>query len=280
MRAYEEFFGMEKAPFQRDMPVKNLFMTDAMKEALGRLQFIAEDRGFAVVLAEPGCGKSTLIRKYAASLDPNRFIYTYLSDSKLTPRWLYKGMLDQLGGEAHFYRGDSKRELQKQIAFIQNVSHKKVVCVLDEAHLLEREVIEEFRFLLNTNFDSEGPMALVLVGQNELWDNKLRLQRYAAVRQRIDLYCSLPRLSRSETGDYIRYQIRYSQCGKEIFTEDALGTIYDAAGGIMRVINQICKKCLMYASQVKQTTINADMVRYVVQHEIPAMDDPDLTGRS
>ena len=133
---------------------------------------------------------------------------------------------------------------------------------------------------LNTNFDSEGPMALVLVGQNELWDNKLRLQRYAAVRQRIDLYCSLPRLSRSETGDYIRYQIRYSQCGKEIFTEDALGTIYDAAGGIMRVINQICKKCLMYASQVKQTTINADMVRYVVQHEMPAMDDPDLTGRS
>ena len=42
--------------------------------------------------------------------------------------------------------------------------------LLDEAHLLEKETIEEFRFLLNYRFDSESPMALVLVGQTELWE--------------------------------------------------------------------------------------------------------------
>lgn len=50
----------------------------------------------------------------------------------------------------------------------------EAVCILDEAHLLEKETIEEFRFLLNYKFDSMSPMALVLVGQTELWE-KLRL---------------------------------------------------------------------------------------------------------
>ena len=79
------------------------------------------------------------------------------------------------------------------------VQRKKVVCILDEAHLLEKETLEEFHLLLNYRFDSMSPMAVVLVGQTELWENKLKLQRYAAVRQRIDMYCTLPHLDRSET---------------------------------------------------------------------------------
>ena len=101
---------------------------------------------------------------------------------------IYKGLLDQLGLESRFYRGDSKRQLQQEIEVIRGVQHKKVVCILDEAHLLEKETLEEFRFLLNYRFDSMSPMAVVLVGQTELWENKLKLQRYAAIRQRIDMY--------------------------------------------------------------------------------------------
>lgn len=52
---------------------------------------------------------------------------------------------------------------------------KKIVCVLDEAHLLDKETLEEFRFLLNFEYDSTSPMALILVGQTELWVEKLRL---------------------------------------------------------------------------------------------------------
>lgn len=97
-----------------------------------------------------------------------------------------------MGLEARFYRGDAKRQLQKEIEIIRGVHEQRVVCVLDEAHLLEKETIEEFRFLLNYRFDSVSPMALILVGQTELWEDKLRLKRYDAVRQRIDINCVLP----------------------------------------------------------------------------------------
>ena len=65
----------------------------------------------------------------------------YLSDSKMTPRWLYAGLLDQMGLESHFYRGDSKRQLQKEIENVRSVQKKRVVCVPDEAHLLGKETL-------------------------------------------------------------------------------------------------------------------------------------------
>jgi len=63
------------------------------------------------------------------------------------------------------------------------VQKKKVVCVLDEAHLLEKEMLEEFRFLLNSRFDSESPTALILVGQTELWGNKPRISAKAVTEK-------------------------------------------------------------------------------------------------
>lgn len=153
-------------------------------------------------MSEPGCGKSTLIRMFDHSLPKERYTLLYLSDSKLTPRWLYAGLLDQLGLESRFYRGDSKRNLQRAIEQTK-AAHKKVVCVLDEAHLLDKETLEEFRFLLNYQYDSESPMALILVGQMELWKQKLRLQRYAAIRQRIDMSILLERLDCAEMVSYI-----------------------------------------------------------------------------
>lgn len=194
-----------------------------------------------------------------------------ITDSKLTPRWFYKGLLDQLGLESRFYRGDSKRQLQQEIEVIRGIQRKKVVCTLDEAHLLEKETLEEFRFLLNYRFDSMSPMALVLVGQTELWENKLKLQRYAAIRQRIDMYCTLPHLDRSETEQYIASHMDYSGCGQEIFTTKALDEIHKASAGIPRMINRVCEKALMYAFQNQKRLIDDYMIKFVVEHEMLGM---------
>ena len=266
---YEAFFGMEHTPFVRNIPPEKLYESDAFRETLGRLCYVADRQMFAVVTADSGCGKSTLIRRFYSELPRDEYIILYLSDSKLTPRWFYKGLLDQLGLESRFYRGDSKRQLQQQIEIIHGVQHKKVVCILDEAHLLEKETLEEFRFLLNYRFDSVSPMAVVLAGQTELWDHKLKLQRYAAIRQRIDLYCTLPHLDRAETEKYIKSHMDYAECNQEIFTSKALDEIYKSSSGIPRMVNRVCEKSLMYAFQKQKRLVDDYMVRYVVEHEMP-----------
>ena len=179
---FEDFFGMKHTPFTRNVPPERLYESASTANILGRLGYVADRQLFAVLTSDAGCGKSTMIRKFADSLSRDEYILLYLSDSKLTPSWLYKGMLRQLGLEPKFYRSEAKDQLQNEIRRIRANDKKKIVCVLDEAHLLDKETLEEFRFLLNFEFDSTSPMALILVGQTELWAEKLRLQRYAAIR--------------------------------------------------------------------------------------------------
>lgn len=264
---YESYFGMTATPFTRSIPSSMHYESRRISDILGRLSYVADRQLFAVLIADAGCGKSTIIRKFKDSLSHDDYVFLYLSDSKLTPRWFYKGLLDQLGVESKFYRGDAKRQLHQTVEVLRGVQNKKVVCVLDEAHLIERETLEEFRFLLNFKYDSMSPMALILVGQSELWD-KLKLQSYAAIRQRIDLTCLLSRLDLSETTAYIKAHLLYSGITSEIFTDKAYEEIYKASNGTMRIINRISEKSLMYAYQQHKQLIDDHHVRYVIEYEL------------
>ena len=270
---YEQFFEMEHTPFVRNIPADRLYSSKAIEEAIGRLKYTVDNKRFSVVMADPGCGKSTLMRMFKERLPKEKYLPLYLSDSKLTPRWLYAGLLDQMGLEAKINRGDSKRMLQREVENISVSQGKKVVCILDEAHLLDKETLEEFRFLLNCNFDSESPMALILVGQRELWDQKLRLQTYAAIRQRIYMKIFLERLDLSEVHSYIASHLAYAGCKSELFTSDAEEEVYKISGGIPREINAVCEKALLYAYQNQKRLIDGHMVRYVADSEMLKADE-------
>jgi type II secretory pathway predicted ATPase ExeA len=266
---YEEFFEMKQTPFVNTIPVSALYLSEKHKEILGRLSYVAQGSRFAVVTASVGVGKSTLIRKFAQSLSPEKFTVLYLSDSQLTPRWFYKGLLDQLGIEAKFYRGDAKRQLQKQLKLIREVHHRNVVVAIDEAHLLDRETFEEVRFVLNTDMDSSNPMALILVGQqNELWE-KLRMQPYAAIRGRIDIKCELPGMDRAELAAYMKAHLVYAGGKDEIFTDAALDELHRYSGGAARGVNKAATHCLLYAAQRAKKLIDDTMGRTVIEAEVP-----------
>lgn len=270
---YEQFFEMENTPFARNIPCNRLYVSKRIEEAVGRLKYTVDHDRFSVLLADPGCGKSTLMRMFVNSLPREKYMLLYLSDSKLTPRWLYAGLLDQMGLEAKINRGDSKRILQREVENLRSSQGKRVVCILDEAHLLDKETLEEFRFLLNSNFDSESPMALILVGQRELWDQKLRLQTYTAIRQRIYMKIFLEQLDMSEVHGYISAHLTYAGFKGELFTSDAEEKVYRISGGVMREINSICEKTLLYAYQQQKRLVDGHMVRFVADCEMMDMEE-------
>lgn len=263
----EAFYGLTNTPFFRDIPTAHLYLPVMMEEVLGRLEHAAQRQLFAVVTGDCGTGKTTIIRRLKDTLDPAKFMMMYLADSKLTPRHFYKGLLEQLGCEAKFYRGDAKRQLHREIELMRGIHHLQPVVVVDEAHLLDREMLEEVRFLLNFKMDAESPMALILVGQSELWD-KFQLQAYAAIRQRIDLQCKLSHFDRAQVAEYINQHLAYAGAEHDIFSDAAVDEIFRFSSGAARLVNKVCTHCMLYGAQNGRRIIDDHMVKLVIEGEL------------
>jgi type II secretory pathway predicted ATPase ExeA len=264
---FEAFYGFANTPFSRTIPTKNLYRGNDSDELLERLKYAARRQLFAVVIGDSGTGKTTTLRRFRDETHDENVYTMYMSDSRLTPRTFYKSLLEQLGFEAKYYCNDAKRQLHKEIEIMKRMSGVTPVAIVDEAHLLGREMLEEIRFLLNFKMDSQSPMALILSGQTELWD-KLKLQSYAAIRQRVDIQCVTNRFDRAKTYEYITAQFAYAETDKEIFTEAAIDEIFKFSDGIPRLINKVCSESMMFGAQYRKNIIDDRMVKTVVEQEL------------
>jgi general secretion pathway protein A len=115
--------------------------------------------------------------------------------------------------------------------------------------------------------DAQSPMALILVGQSELWD-RLRLQSYAAIRQRIDIQFKLGHYDRAQVGQYVENHLQYSGVQQQIFSDGALDEVHRYSGGAARLINKVCTHSLLYGSQNGFRIIDDHMVKHVIQGEL------------
>jgi len=264
----EEFYEFKNSPFTRQMAEDALFLTEEYEETLARLHYAARKQWFALLAGDCGTGKTTLIRRLSYSLGVKDYKVLYLADSQLTPRHFYNGLLDQLGVQGRFYRGDSKRLLHREVELMRGVHGLNPVVIVDEAHLLDKEMLEEVRFLLNFRMDSQSPLTLILVGQTEIWE-KLRKQAYLAVVQRLDLRCHLAYLDEANTKAYILHHLRYAGSASDIFSDDAVREIFRYSSGSPRLINKACIHSLMYGEQRQKKIIDDHIVRYVVEKELP-----------
>jgi type II secretory pathway predicted ATPase ExeA len=263
---FKKFYNLDGEPFSKGPETAALFMTRCQEEALARLGHVAEHKSFGVLTGDCGTGKTTILRSLRDSADPKRFDFLYLADSKLTPRTFYNGLLSQLGLDGAFYRGDSRRKLHQEIETLHLVRRRWLVVIVDEAHLLDAEMLEELRFLLNFRMDSENPISLVLSGQTEL-EAKLDKRSSTAIRQRIDFLCRLAPLTLEETSQYIEHHLSLAGAKRTIFTESSVKEVHSFSGGAPRLINKACLSCMMYGSANQVDELDGDIVKEVIEGE-------------
>jgi type II secretory pathway predicted ATPase ExeA len=264
---FESFYDFTQTPFSRTIPTAKLYRGNDSDELIERLKYAAKRQLFAVMTGDSGTGKTTTLRRFHDELHGSQYQVLYLSDSKMTPLAFYKGILKQLGFDAKHSRSEAKRQLHKEIEIMKGVHDTLPVVIVDEAHLLDREMLEEIRFLLNFKMDSQSPMALILAGQSELWE-KLKLQSYAAIRQRIDVQCGLGHMDRHQTNEYIKAHLDFAGCEKDIFTDSAIDDIFQFSSGISRLINKACTSSLIYGAQNRKTIIDDRMAKLVTECEL------------
>lgn len=257
---YEAFFHLTRSPFELTPDPAFLFSTKRHNEALAALYYgVRRHKGFVVVTGEVGTGKTLVLRCLLRLLkqSPN-IAYAYVFNGLLSPTEFLQYILADFGLPVS---GKNKGELLFDLSrFLVSRSEKKqtTVLIIDEAHHLSEEILEEVRLLTNLETAEDKLLQIVLVGQPEL-DIKLDSPRLRQLKQRINFRAHLDQLNESETKGYIERRLRVAgkDCAAEtVFPLETITAVHQHSQGVPRLINTICENALIaaYAKQMRQVT--------------------------
>lgn len=253
------YFNMEFNPFDKEIDTKLSFETEDLKVMNNRLDYLKEHPGIALFTGNPGMGKTFSIRKFMNSLNPNLFKCIYLSLSSLTVLDFYRQLAYGLGIEPAFRKVDIFKQIQESIVnLVTNKKIKVIICV-DEAQYLKTDILNDLKMLLNFEMDSKNYITFILTGQPIL-NNLLNRNVHEALRQRISVSYNFSGLSRDELENYISSRISIAHGQSDIFTPQAIETIYNSSNGSIRVVNNIITKSLIIASSKSKNVIDSDII--------------------
>jgi type II secretory pathway predicted ATPase ExeA len=139
------------------------------------------------------------------------------------------------------------RQATELLAAEEAERHRRVVLVIDEAHLLSPEQLEELRLLTNADLDSTSPFAGILVGQPTL-ARKLRLGVFAALDQRIATRYTLAPMDLADSAAYLRHHLHLAGRTDPLFADDAIARLHRVAGGLPRKLNNAATAALIAAA--------------------------------
>ncbi|MEN3004599.1 ExeA family protein [Dehalobacterium formicoaceticum] len=234
---------MAQLSFLREIPTEGLLSLPQHREALARLKYIIASKGFGVMTGSPGMGKSSILRTLDASLDKSRFLFCYINDADLKPKNLYSKIPYYLSVQPSTYLDRMKKQFRDAVVNLYDTHDRLPIIVIDNAQDLPIQTIKEIRYLLNFEIDAKSLLSLILVGHPELRDT-LKLRSFEAVSQCITAHYRLSPLDEKQTYEYISHHLNLSQL-KMLFPEDVVNRIHQFTSGIPRVINQICRHCLI-----------------------------------
>src|SRR5881296_1070770 len=257
-------YGLTREPFTKDVAPSDMFQTEQLQEALQSLKAAIEGRTSAVVTGDSGCGKTCLLRALEEDLPQGRYRLHYAHNSTVNRRDFYRQISIGMGLEPHSSFAALHCSVSQHIQELASQHKLRVIIVLDEAHLLHIQVLEQLHILLNFEKDSKPWLSLILVGLPDLRET-LRRNLLASLAARIPIRLQLSPLDAEQVKFYVRHRMTAAGCRRDIFSDDALLLMSKATGGIIRRIDVLGDRCLTIAMKVKSGIIDASIVQKGIQ---------------
>lgn len=283
---YKAFYNLKRNPFEITPDPSFLFPTKRHNEALAALYYgVRRHKGFVVMTGEVGTGKTLLVRCLLQLLKGSNVAYAYVFNSRLSPLEFLQYIAGDFGLPGS---GKGKSDLLLDLSNFLIARHQKkltTVLVVDEAHHLTTEVLEEIRLLTNLETAQEKLLQILLVGQSEL-DEKLDSVELRQLKQRVALRSQLEPLDREETRGYVQRRLQLATADSQaadIFPAEAIARVYRHSRGIPRLINTICENALInaYARHLRAVTpdiIDEVAVDFRLDVVHPTRNEPSSNG--
>ena len=264
---YKAFYNLKRNPFDITPDPSFLFPTKRHNEALAALYYgVRRRKGFVVLTGEVGTGKTLVLRCLLQLFRQNNDVaYAYIFNSRLSPVEFLQYIAADFGLPAS---GTNKSELLLELGnFVISRARQKLttVLVVDEAHHLSAEILEEIRLLTNLETVHEKLLQILLVGQPEL-DDKLDSIGLRQLKQRIALRSHLEPLDVNETKGYIERRLQLAAMNGHvpaIFPAETIASVYQHSHGIPRLINTICENALIAAYARQMRAVGPDVIEEI-----------------
>jgi type II secretory pathway predicted ATPase ExeA len=262
---YLEFYNLKEYPFSTAVDSKFYYNSKQHSEAIIRVKYAIDTmKGLAVVVGDIGTGKTTLARRMLDELEEDKYEAALLVvlHSSVTADWIMKKIATQIGVEEP---ADAKVDLLGQVYRRLAEVHErglKTAVLIDEAQMLKsKEIMEEFRGLLNMEASSGKLITFILFGLPAM-EEILSLDE--PLKQRVAVKCRMKGFEESVTNEYIQHRLKIAGCTNNLFKPDSVHAIHHYSQGVPRLINTVCDNALLEGFLIKKEEIDKEIVESVV----------------
>lgn len=267
---YLDFYRLQEEPFRLTPDPRFLHLAPNYRTALESVvQAIVRRTGIIILNGDIGTGKTTLLHAAMQVLLRMKESNSELASAfVLNPLLSRDEFLETLMVE--FEVSCTSTSKPARLAALHKMFLERQrrggtsVLIVDEAHLLSMELLEEIRLMSNTDTYKEKLLQVILCGQPEL-DTMLQKRELRALQQRVTKYCTLRPLTLAETRSYVTERLHAAGLkGNSPFTAKSLEAVHSSSGGVPRVINQICDASLVLGFGHKRKEIAGDLIEEAV----------------
>ncbi len=262
---YTKYYGLGRKPFDLIPDPRVVFMSEAHQEALAILRYgVIARKGFLLLTGDVGTGKTTLLQLLVKSIAATIHICLIVNPALDLDGFYY--FISSSYGLPE-YDGNKARFLLNFSEFLRRCreNDERVLLIVDEAHVVSVDLLDEIRLLSNQDVENVGIMSIFLVGQPELND-RLAHERLLPLRQRIGVRFHLQPFSNQETRNYILFRLRKAGARRlDLFTAEAVDLIHQESGGTPRLINILCDHALLSGFAESRPRITVDIARDCVE---------------
>lgn len=259
---YTSFYGMSDNPFIKEESIKYVFESNDFKQTLNRLNYLKEIKGIGLITGSPGLGKTYCMRYFINELNKDLYKVIYISiTDNMSVFDFFKILADELNLDiGACYKNDIYKKIQYEFKRLLEKDRVQPIVILDDAHLLNRNILSNFKIFYDFDMDSKDYVTLIMVGQEEL-KAELRKNYYETLKQRIIVNYTFGGFSIKEVKEYLISRLKIANSNKEIFEPEAITALHLCCKGSPRRLNTLIVNSLMLGFQDKLVKIDADVIR-------------------
>jgi type II secretory pathway predicted ATPase ExeA len=261
---YERHFRLETKPFAMSPDPAFLYPSAQHETGLTMLEYALESQApFCVLTGEIGSGKTTLLRRFLRGRDDSITV-GLISNTHARFRSIHPWAVTAFGLPRTDPSETAPYEALIEFIIGEYGKGRRALLVVDEAHNLSTDVLEELRLLSNVNSEKDVALQTFLIGQPELRD-KLEQPALEQFAQRVSVDFHLGALTLADARAYIAHRLSVAGGDVGLFPTDVIPFIHARTRGIPRLINQLCDLSLVYAFAEQLPAVDLRICHLVLQ---------------